>query len=302
MAPPNNPLDSRCQGYPLAERFEQFLTERRYLKNVTEATLIWYRVAWKNYPRSNPPAGPPSKASLQQMVIGLRQRDVKPVTINTYITALNAFCLWLYQEGHAAERMKLSKLKIEQRVLTLLDDAQMRALIGFKPKTFRQARTHLAVLLILDTGLRLSEALNLRHADIHFDNLILRVFGKGQKERLVPFSIELRRRIYRFEQLKAKKGIRSEFLFAGFQGSQWEKRNSTTALHLLLDKLRLPRFGWHRLRHTFATNWLRHGGDVVRLSRVLGHSQITTTMKYEHLLTADLSARHDRVSILNRLG
>jgi integrase/recombinase XerD len=64
----------------------------------------------------------------------------------------------------------------------------MRALIGFKPKTFRQARTHLAVLLILDTGLRLSEALNLRHADIDFDNLILKVFGKGQKERVVPFS------------------------------------------------------------------------------------------------------------------
>jgi integrase/recombinase XerD len=289
-------------NHPLASEFDQFLTERRYLKNVTEATLIWYQVAWKNYQRSNPPAGLPSKASLQQLVIGLRQRGVKPVTINTYVTAMNAFCLWLFQEGHAAERVKLPKLRVEQRVLALLDDAQMRALINFKPKTFREARTHLAVLLVLDSGLRLSEALNLRHSDIDLDNLILKVFGKGQKERLVPFSLELRKRIHRFEQLKAKNGIRSDYLFAGFHGSRWEKRNSTTALHLLLHKLRLPRFGWHRLRHTFATNWLRHGGDVVRLSRVLGHSQITTTMKYEHLLTADLQAPQQRLSVLSRLG
>jgi site-specific recombinase XerD len=59
----------------------------------------------------------------------------------------------------------------------------------------------------------------------HADNLILKVFGKGQKERLVPFSPELRKRLYRFEQLKLKKGIRSDFVFAGFRG-RWEKRNS----------------------------------------------------------------------------
>jgi site-specific recombinase XerD len=66
-------------------------------------------------------------------------------------------------------------------------------------------------------------------------------------------------------------------------------------------RLQLPVFGWHRLRHTFATNYLRQGGDVVRLSMVLGHTQISTTQRYLHLLTEDLSASHQRVSILNRL-
>jgi integrase/recombinase XerD len=289
---------------PLARLFDQFLTERRYLRNVTDKTLVWYQVAFKSYQRAVPIDAPPvpSKASLQQFVVSLRQRGVRPVTINTYVTAMNAFCLWLQQEGHAAERVKLAKLRVEKRVLTLLNDVQMRALIGFRPKTFQQSRTHLAVLLILDTGLRVSEALNLRHADIDFDNLILKVFGKGQKERLVPFSPELRKRIYRFEQLKTKKGIRSDLLFAGFNDTRWEIRNSTTSLHLLLRRLGLPRFGWHRLRHTFATNYLRHGGDIVRLSMVLGHTQITTTQHYLHLLTGDLSASHQRLSILNRLG
>ena len=80
-------------------------------------------------------------------MISLRARGIRPVTCNTYIGAMNAYCVWLKEEG----------------------------------------RLHLAVLLILDTGLRVSEALNLRHTDIDADNLILKVFGKGQKERLVPW-------------------------------------------------------------------------------------------------------------------
>lgn len=243
----------------------------------------------------------PTKASLHDFVIRQRDRGIRPVTCNTYIGAMNAFCGWLHQEGHLAERLKLPKLRVEQRVLSLLTEAQMRILITYKARTFREARLHLAILMILDCGLRISEVLNLRKTDIDCDNLILKAMGKGQKQRLVPFSPELRKRLYQFDQLKTRKGIGGELLFAGFDGAQWEKRNSTTSLHLLQRKCGLATFGWHRLRHTFAMNYLRSGGDVVRLSRVLGHSQIATTMRYVHLLTEDLTATHQRVSILNRL-
>jgi integrase/recombinase XerD len=154
---------------------------------------------------------------------------------------MNAFCAWLHEEGHARERVKLAKLRVERRLLTLLTDAQIRALIAYRPTTLRQAQVHLAAVLVLDTGLRVSEALHLRNGDIDCDNLILKVFGKGQKERLVPFSPELRRRLYRYQQLRARKGISGEFLFGGFEGTRWEKRNSTTSLYLLQDKLGLPR-------------------------------------------------------------
>jgi integrase/recombinase XerD len=144
--------------------------------------------------------------------------------------------------------------------------------------------------------------LTLRREDVDFSNLILKTLGKGRKERLVPFSPELRKRLFRYDLLRTKKEIRSELMFGGFGGARWEKRNSSTSLYLLEDKLGFPHFGWHRLRHTFATNYLRQGGDIVRLSMVLGHTQITTTQRYLHLLTEDLSASHQKVSILNRLG
>lgn len=212
-------------NHPQAALFEQFLRERTYLKNVTPRTLVWYQVAFKSYGAVHPADDLPSRASLQAFVISLRERGIRPVTCNTYIGAMNAYCVWLKEEGRLREPVKLQKLRVEKRVLDLLTEPQMRQLIGFKPKTYRETRLHLAVLLILDTGLRISEALNLRHTDIDADNLILKVFGKGQKERLVPFSPELRKRLYRFEQLKAKRGIRSPFVFAGFDDAKWEKRN-----------------------------------------------------------------------------
>jgi integrase/recombinase XerD len=100
---------------------------------------------------------------------------------------MNGFCRWLHVDGHATKLVKLQKVRVEKRVLDVLDDTQMWVLIGDKPKTCREARLHAAILLIMDTGLRISEALGLRDGDIDMNNLVLKVFGKGQKERLVPF-------------------------------------------------------------------------------------------------------------------
>jgi len=193
-------------------------------------------------------------------------------------------------------------LKVEKRIIETLTDDQMNALLATKPKRFDQWRLHAIVCMLLDTGLRIEEGLTLRRRDVDFDNLLATVFGKGRKERRVPFSFELRKVLFRYARVREQQCARSELMFPARQGSAWDQRNSLRGLHLLQRKLGLPMFGWHRLRHTFATNYLRQGGDIVRLSMVLGHSQITTTQRYLHLLTEDLSASHQKVSILNRLG
>jgi hypothetical protein len=80
---------------PLDALFERFLRERQYLKNVTPKTLVWYEAAWKAFNRSRiaaPSATLIKRSDLQQFVVHLRQRGVKPVTCNTWLRALNAFC------------------------------------------------------------------------------------------------------------------------------------------------------------------------------------------------------------------
>jgi site-specific recombinase XerD len=109
---------------PLATLFEKFLKERTYLNNVTPSTIHWYQTAFKNY-RATLVAGPPplpTKGSLQRFVVAMRDRGLKPITCNTNLVAMNAFCLWLHQEEHAPERVKLPRMRVEKRVLQLLDD------------------------------------------------------------------------------------------------------------------------------------------------------------------------------------
>jgi integrase/recombinase XerD len=282
--------------------FQQFLNERRFLRNVTPSTIEWYETAFKALQRTHGSEPSLTRAKLQSFVVALRHRGVKPISCNTYIKALNAFCKWLHDEGHAHERLELATLRLEKRMLQTLTDEQIQTLLSVKPKTFDQRRLHALISLLLDTGVRIDEALTLRVGDVDFDNLLVTVFGKGRKERRIPFSFELRKVLFKWEQVRKRTQPRCELVFPSRQGTAWDQRNSLRGLHILQNKLGLPTFGWHRLRHTFATNYLRHGGDIVRLSMVMGHTQITTTQRYLHLLTEDLSASHQRVSILNRLG
>ena len=111
---------------------------------------------------------------------------MKRVSCNTYIQALNAFCLWLRDEGHQAQTLELPLLKVEQRIIATLTDEHLRLLLTQKPKRFNQWRQHALVCLSLDAGLRIEEALTLRRADLDFDNLLVTVFGKGRKDLPVP--------------------------------------------------------------------------------------------------------------------
>jgi len=195
---------------------------------------------------------------------------------------------------------RLPLLKTEKRVLVTLSSTQIRALLAFRPKGFAQHRVHALACLLLDTGLRVDEGLRLRPSDVDWDNLLVTVYGKGQKERRLPFSHEMRKLLYRGDQPCGKAVAHNDRMFPARNGGQWQQRNSLRSLYLLQERVGLPKFGWHRLRHSFATEYLRNGGEVVRLSRILGRTQVTTTMKYLHLLTEDLQGPHSRLSPLGR--
>jgi integrase/recombinase XerD len=218
------------------------------------------------------------------------------------VRALNAFCRWLHEQGETPTRVKLQPQRLEKRIIRTHSDAALRAILSYRPKTFAHWRIHTLVVTILDTGCRIDELLTARVRDFDFDNLLLTVLGKGRKERRVPMSIELRRVLFRFGQVKDRAAVSSDLMFPAREGGgEWNQRNALRSHYCLLERLGLARSGFHLLRHTFATRYLRHGGDVVRLSIVLGHSEVSTTMKYLHLLTEDLQRPHQSLSILNRI-
>lgn len=292
----------------LDQHFEQFLRERVYLHNITPKTREFYETAWKAFTRARTdfpakPEGSPlfAHTDLQHFVIHLRERGVKPVSCNCWLRGLNAFGKWLHTQGAIPQPVRLAPLKLEKRLLPVHDEKTLRRILSYKPKTFIQFRVHAVACTILDTGCRIEELLTVRVADFDFDNLLLTVMGKGRKQRKVPFSTELRKVLYRFSKVKAEKADASELMFSARDGGKWEHRNARRSYYCLLKNLAIPRTGFHLLRHTFATQYLKNGGDVVRMSIILGHSEISTTMRYLHLLTEDLQRPHQGLSILNRL-
>src|SRR4030095_1746495 len=133
---------------PLGKLFEQFLKERVYLKAITPKTKLWYHTAWKAFEASQagngerenvssagdaltPQSGNLTKARLQTFVVHLRDRGVKPRSVNTYLQALNAFARWLHEE-HEQPTTHLSLLKTEKRVLATLPSPARATAIRFR--------------------------------------------------------------------------------------------------------------------------------------------------------------------------
>jgi site-specific recombinase XerD len=90
--------------------FQEFLAQRRYLKNVTTSTIEWYETAFKSLQCIHGADPVISRPSLQSFVVTLRQRGVKPISCNTYIKALNAFCRWLHEESEQAAEEKITQM------------------------------------------------------------------------------------------------------------------------------------------------------------------------------------------------
>jgi integrase len=103
---------------------------------------------------------------------------------------MNAFCRWLHEQGEIPALVKLRPQRLEKRIIDTHGEAALRAILTCRPKTFPHRRVHALVATILDAGCRIEEMLTARVADFDFDNLILTVYGKGRKERRVPFSTE----------------------------------------------------------------------------------------------------------------
>jgi integrase/recombinase XerD len=283
---------------------DQFIKERMYLKGVSPKTVAWYRDSFKSFEGALD-----SKSTIIDRIAVLRNRNVRAVSVNTWLRAINAYYMWLHKE-HGKELVRIPKLKEEQKVLATLAPADISKLLHL-PRDFSKSRNlrraHFVALTILDTGLRASEALGLSKEDVNWDSLVLRVKGKGNKHRQVPFSFELRKFLIRYVSVassRVRQGYPSPALLFGTKNhTQLSVRNLERDFAVLGQKLGITgvRFSPHTLRHSFAVGYLRKGGNLFYLSKILGHSSVKTTERYlQSLGIEDLQAVHNRLSLLAR--
>jgi integrase/recombinase XerD len=274
---------------------ERFIRERTYLHNVSPRTVVWYRESFKWL--STCPL-PLTADGLKDLVIRMRESGLKPISCNNRIRAINAYLRW------SGADLKVSRLKEEQAILPTLSGDQISAIVAWKARTPCERRLHALICTMLDSGLRISEALTLTVDRVDFESLLLTVNGKGSKERRVPFSYELRRIIWKYIQSLPIVGNPSagRLVFSTLDGGELGRRDVLRDFKRMCRNLGFqpPRRSLHALRHSFASNYIRRGGSQFHLMKILGHTSLEMTKKYVQLQTDDLQAVHDRLSPLAR--
>jgi integrase/recombinase XerD len=280
-------------------KFAAFIQERRYLKNVSPSTVSWYTHAFKWLPSESP-----SREELKDAVMRMRAKGLKETGCNANIRAINAYLHWNggYERkcGAGCNHLRIPQLKEPQNILPTLTAAQVSLLVNWRPKAkhFYQRRLHLLTLLLLDTGCRISEALTLRVNDVDLDNMLVTLDGKGQKQRIVPFSFALRKALHRFISEFDRKP--DSLLFATRQETRVGRMTTLRGVKILCEQLgfEAPPRTLHAFRHTFAVFYLRKGGSVFHLQKVLGHSSLEMTRRYANLMVEDSQAVHEKISLL----
>jgi integrase/recombinase XerD len=279
-------------------RFEQFIRERQFLSNVSPSTLEWYKYSFKWLLTDSP-----TQEDLKDAVLRMREKGLKATGCNSAIRAINTYLHWHHAGSEvkchpACKHPRIAQLKEPQLVLPTLTESQIKLLVRWKPNGRCQRRLHLLVLFLLDTGCRITEALTLRLSEIDMENMLVTLDGKGRKQRIVPFSFELRKAIFR--HIKEFNRKPDSLLFANQSETKLGRRNMLRDVKLLCKQLGFtpPGRTLHAFRHTFAVNYLRRGGSVFHLQKCLGHSTLEMTRRYANLMTEDLQAVHQRISLL----
>jgi integrase/recombinase XerD len=232
-----------------------------------------------------------------------RHFQTKATTANRRLTVFKRFFHWALREQliNADPTLKLLSAKQALRMPKTLTEFQVEALLAAPDVSLAQGvRDRTMLELMYASGLRVSELVTLRVFNISLNDNVLRVFGKGNKERLVPFgevaSLWLKRYLAQ-PRAELLAGHQTDDLFVTHKGPTPGTAMSRVMFWMLVKKYALlagitSPLSPHTLRHAFATHLLNHGADLRAVQMLLGHADISTTTIYTHVARERLKQLH----------
>ena len=248
------------------------------------------------------------KAFMEHPFTGPQQKGLTGHTINCYLRAIRAFWGWLVAE-EIIEVNPFDKIKIPKppkKVITPFSEAQIHALLNtIDIKSAIGFRDWVIILTLLDTGIMVTELTDLKLDDVNLAQRYLKIRGKGNKERIVPIGISVQRAIAKYLTKYRKNPIYplSDNLFLNRDGVPLTPNRIESIIERYASKAGIQgvRASPHTFRHTFAITYLRNGGDVFTLQRILGHETLDMVRNYVCLAQYDLQEAHLRCSPVDNL-
>ena len=237
----------------------------------------------------------------------LAQQSCRAISKHTYWRALRTLFYFMMQQGLREDNPCLSiKIKIEEllpRTVSAEHVAEVLKHLNFE--TFTGLRDAVLITLAFDTGARLSELLSFTIGDVLVGQRKVLVRGKGGKERWVFFGRFTAQLLQRYLVEYGKLfGIRPDApLFVSVFRTPIKSKDTVVKLiwARAQKRAKLPLLPFHGLRHGFAKEWLKAGGDLFSLQQILGHSDLNVTRRYVKLLTEDLERMHQQYSPADKL-
>ena len=246
-----------------------------------------------------------AKTLNQSTEIDLREHAIaqhattKPTSANRRLTVFKRYFRWALREHLVTSDPTLKLLSAKQplRVPKTLSEAQVDALLNAPDSaTPLGLRDRTMLELMYASGLRVSELVTLKSVHLSLADGVLRVTGKGAKERLVPFGEEAHAWLTRYlaeARAEILHGQASDALFVTARGGPMTRQMFWQLIkkHALQGGVHVP-LSPHTLRHAFATHLLNHGADLRAVQMLLGHADISTTTIYTHVARERLKSLH----------
>jgi integrase/recombinase XerC len=227
---------------------------------------------------------------LRGFLAELHEKKRKKSTIGRKLAALRSFYDFCVRKKWVTENPAklLATPKQEKKVPSFLSEDEAAALLDL-PKSGRplDLRDKAILELFYASGIRVSELVGVETGDLHFGERLVRVRGKGKKERIVPFGRKAQEALEAYlrarPQLTGNAGA-EEAVFLNYRGGRLTTRSVERMVHKYIRRTAVARkISPHSLRHSFATHLLGRGADLRVIQELLGHSSLATTQKYTHV-------------------
>lgn len=231
-----------------------------------------------------------SKLTIQKWIISQKGK-VRGTTVNARLRHFRAFWSVLEREdmlpGMTNPMATIRNIRAEKLVKRIIQPSSISQVVRFlgRQRTFAAKRNRVMVLILWECMIRLSELIGMTTDCILWDQRLIRVYGKGRMERLVPYGPVVQKVLHKYVY-KERRRVPGEQLFCSEHGEQMKPENIRRIL-MRLDKVAGQHISPHLIRHSAATWYATQPGvSLAVLQRILGHSSLTVTQEYIHMSAA----------------
>ena len=296
----------RTTSITLEEGCQLYLNDCRQ-RNLREATINHYRQSYLQMFKAFDPQTPLNEINIQtynEYVIFLKKRLTNDISINGYLRDFITTLHFLMESGHV-QPFKMKSIKVDQSHVETYTDEELHLLLkkpDLKKCSFIEYQCWVMTNFLFSTGIRQRSLMNIKVQDVDLENMIVAIrVTKNRKTLLLPLNttmVAVLKEYLRHRQHKSEE----DYLFCNVFGKQLLKATCYHMLYHYNKNRGVDRTGIHRYRHTFAKQWILNGGNVVALSKMLGHSNLSITQNYINLLVTDLSKQVEEINLLDRFA